>query len=147
MCALFLRGNRYADFSGDGRHRRDLGGVALGQRFFQMNVERLIATTTLTAALMWGVVGPAYAASPGFSNVKASPSFSEVTGESPSTLTPCVQAGLSSLGISSQQMLVDLLTSGPRTRDAVANQLRAVEASCRSEAGVIYEQSDPAPAD
>lgn len=91
-----------------------------------MRFRRFLRVTTLTAAVALGSAAPAYA---------ASVDFASVTGESPSTLTPCVMASLSQSGITSEQMLTDLLASGPRTRDAVANQLRAVEASCASLAG------------
>jgi hypothetical protein len=82
---------------------------------------KIVASAALAWALLVGAVLPSSA---------ASPTFSEVTGESAATLTPCVMDGLSLVGISSEQMLVDLLTSGPHTRDAVANQLRAIEAAC-----------------
>ena len=90
---------------------------------------RLTHGAALTAMLVMGAAAPAQA---------EQLDFSEVTGESDATLTPCVLDSLASVGITSEEMLTDLLASGPRTRDMVANQLRAAEGACGAGASTTF---------
>jgi ABC-type proline/glycine betaine transport system substrate-binding protein len=89
-------------------------------------VRRWVTGAAMAALLLLGASAPAQA---------EQLSFSDVTGQSEAVLTPCVRDGLASAGITSEQMLIELLASGPRTRALVANQLRAVEARCGAPAG------------